>query len=50
MVVVTGRASPEVRPHSRNRFIGFRTGKLQLDVAIKLLEALLAAELGPVRA
>jgi hypothetical protein len=50
MVVVTGRASLEVRPHSRNCLIGIRTGKLQLDVPIELLEALLAAELGPVRA
>src|SRR5438552_16603801 len=50
VVIVAGRASLEVRSHSWNRLVGIGAGQLQLDIAIQLLEALLAAELGPLRA
>ena len=42
MVVVTGGASLEMRTHTRNRLVRIHSGKLQLDISIELLEALVA--------
>src|SRR5438034_11624806 len=47
VVLVAGRASLEMRPHSWNGFVGIRAGQLELDIVIQVLEALVAAELGP---
>jgi hypothetical protein len=44
---MAGGATLEVRTHPRNHVVGVRAGKLQLDVAIELLEAFLATELRP---
>jgi hypothetical protein len=47
MVVVTGGASLEVRTHTRDCIVRIHAGKLQLDISIELLEALVAGQLGP---
>ena len=47
VVLVAGGASLEVRTHARDRLVRILAGKLQLDISIELLEALLAAQLGP---
>src|SRR5215207_1252961 len=45
MVLSACWAALEVRAHARNRRIGVRPAQLKLEVAIELLEALLAADL-----
>src|SRR5579872_664167 len=45
VILATGRAALEVRAHARNRRVGIAAVELELDVAIELLEALIAAEL-----
>ena len=45
MVLVARGAAVEVSPHARDVDVGVRAGKLQLDVPIQLLEALLAGQL-----
>lgn len=47
MVVAAGRTAREVRTHTGDGAIGVPAVELQLDVAVKLLEAVLAAELRP---
>ncbi len=47
MVVATGGASLEVRTHTRNRIVRIHAGKLQFDISVELLEALVAAQFGP---
>ena len=50
VVLVAGPASVEMCPHPRYASIGVRPVQLQPDVAIERLEALLAAQLGPLGA
>ncbi len=45
MVLVAGRASLEVRLHAWDRAVGVGPREPELDVAVELLEALLAAQL-----
>ena len=47
MVLGTGRTPLEVRAHSGDAGVGVGSPQLQLDVAIELGEAFLAAQLGP---
>jgi len=46
MVAAARRAALQVRAHSRHLSVSVRPGRLELDVDIERLEALLAAELG----
>ena len=46
---MAGGASLEMGAHAGDRRVGAGAGELELYVAVELLEALLAAELGPVR-
>jgi hypothetical protein len=46
VVLVARRTAFEVRAHARDLPIGVRFGQFELDVAIELLEALLAGQLG----
>src|SRR5438045_7871800 len=48
-ILGTRRAAIQVGSHSGNRQIRVGANQLQLDVAIELLEALLASDLGPRR-
>src|SRR5262245_55037735 len=45
VILVARRTSLEVRPHPGNRGVGVGVGKLELDVAVELGEALLAGQL-----
>ena len=45
VVFRAGGAALEVGAHARDRRVGVGAGELELDVAVELLEALLAAEL-----
>jgi hypothetical protein len=45
VVLVAGRASFEVRLHAWDRAVGVGPREPELDVAVELLEALLAAQL-----
>ncbi len=45
MVLAAGRAAGEVLAHPRHGGVGVAAGELELDVAVELLEALLAGEL-----
>ena len=47
MILLAGRAALEVGAHARHRRFGVGAGQRQLDVAVELLEALLAGQLGP---
>jgi hypothetical protein len=46
-ILVAGRTALEVCPHARDRGIGIGAVEFELDVAVQLLKALLAAELRP---
>src|SRR4051794_23297106 len=46
VVLLAGRAALEVSAHPRHRRVGVGAGQRQLDVAVELLEALLAGQLG----
>src|SRR5262249_12270842 len=46
VVLAAGRTAVEVRPHAGDRVVGRSTLELDLDIAVELVEALLAAELG----
>ena len=50
MLLAAGRAAGQMGAQARDRRIGVRTGELQLDVSVELLEALVAADLRPSRA
>ena len=47
MVLIAGRAAFEMRAHTRDLLVGGCAGELELDVAVELVEALLAGQLGP---
>src|SRR5215210_2382075 len=46
VLLATGGAADKVGAETGDRGVGIRTGELQLDVAVELLEALVAADLG----
>jgi hypothetical protein len=45
VLLVASGAAMEMGPHPGDRLVGVGSGELKLDVAVELLEALLAAEL-----
>ena len=45
MVLAAGRAADQVGAHAGHPCVGVRTAQLQFDVAVEVLEALLASEL-----
>jgi hypothetical protein len=49
VVLAAGRAAFEVGAHAGDLLLGFSTREFQFDVAVELLEALLAGQLRPHR-
>ena len=47
VVLAAGGAAGQVRPHARHGAVGVAAGEREVDVAVELLEALLAGQLGP---
>src|SRR5215211_455336 len=47
VVLPAGRAALEVSAHAGDRLVGAAARQLELDIPVELLEALLAADLGP---
>jgi hypothetical protein len=45
-ILVAGGAALEVSAHADHRGVGVAAGKLELDVSVEVLKALLARELG----
>jgi hypothetical protein len=45
VVLVAGWAAFEVRAHARHVFVGGCAGKLELDIVVELVEALVASQL-----
>jgi hypothetical protein len=50
VILGASQTALQVRAHARYRGLGIGSGELELDIEIKLLEALLAADLGSRRA
>jgi hypothetical protein len=46
VVLVAGRAALEVRSHAGDARVGVAAGELELDVAVQVLEAFVARQLG----